>query len=131
MNLLRYLMLILSLCCSIIISAHRFETISTDDGLPGSTIKCVAQDEQGYIWIGTFNGLARYDGYGFNIFRHEDGNSTTLIDNHVEALCCCGDNVFVGTTSGLDCISLSTRKILHCEYMDKQGHKHPIKGFIS
>lgn len=131
MNLLRHLIFFLSVCCSIIISAHRFETISTDDGLPGSTIKCVAQDEQGYIWIGTFNGLARYDGYGFNIFRHEDGNSTTLIDNHVEALCCCGDNVFVGTTSGLDCISLSTRKILHCEYMDKQGHKHPIKGYFS
>lgn len=119
------------MCCSVIASAHRFETLSTTDGLPGSTVKCVSQDEQGYIWIGTFDGLARYDGYGFKIFRHEDGDSATLNDSHVESLCCCGDKVFVGTTTGLDCISLSTRKVHHCEYVDKQGRKHTIKGYLS
>ena len=119
------------MCFGIIASAHRFETYTTADGLPGSTVKCVTQDGQGYIWIGTFDGLARYDGYGFRVFRHEDGDSTTLVDSHVEVLCSCGDKVFVGTTNGLDCISLSTRKVYHCEYVDKQGRKHPVNGYMS
>ena len=128
---LRHLILILSMCCSVIASAHRFETYSTADGLPGSTVKCVAQDGQGYIWIGTFDGLARYDGFKFNVFRHEEGDSATLLNSHVEALCSCGDKVFVGTTNGLDCISLSTRKVYHCEYVDEQGRKHPVNGYMS
>lgn len=119
------------MCCGVIASAHRFETYSTADGLPGSTVKCVVQDEQGYIWIGTFDGLARYDGYAFRFFRHVDGDSTTLANSHVEALCSCGDKVFVGTTSGLDCISLSTRKVVHCEYLDEQGGRHPVSGYMS
>ena len=119
------------MCFGIIASAHRFETYTTADGLPGSTVKCVTQDGQGYIWIGTFDGLARYDGYGFRVFRHEDGDSTTLVDSHVEVLCSCGDRVFVGTTSGLDCISLSTREVVHCEYLDEQGGRHPITGYMS
>ena len=72
MNLLRHILFVLSMCFGIIASAHRFETYTTADGLPGSTVKCVTQDGQGYIWIGTFDGLARYDGYGFRIFRHEE-----------------------------------------------------------
>ena len=131
MNLLRHILFVLSMCFGIIASAHRFETYTTADGLPGSTVKCVTQDGQGYIWIGTFDGLARYDGYGFRVFRHEDGDSTTLVDSHVEVLCSCGDRVFVGTTSGLDCISLSTREVVHCEYLDEQGGRHPIKGYMS
>lgn len=131
MTLLRHILLVLSMCCGVIASAHRFETYSTADGLPGSTVKCVVQDEQGYIWIGTFDGLARYDGYAFRVFRHVDGDSTTLANSHVEALCSCGDKVFVGTTSGLDCISLSTRKVVHCEYLDEQGGRHPVSGYMS
>jgi signal transduction histidine kinase/ligand-binding sensor domain-containing protein len=46
---------------------------TTDDGLPGSSVMTVIQSHDGYLWLGTFNGLARFDGVRFTIF---DGSNT-------------------------------------------------------
>lgn len=48
---------------------YRFIHIDTDDGLPHNYTFSVVQDNKGFIWIGTNNGLARYDGYNFKIFQ--------------------------------------------------------------
>jgi len=52
----------------------RFKHLTIEDGLSQSTINCLFQDNQGFLWIGTQDGLNRYDGYNFKIYRPESGN---------------------------------------------------------
>ncbi len=54
---------------------HTIELLTTQEGLSDNRISCVFKDKTGYIWIGTKNGLNRYDGHSFTIFKPEHGNS--------------------------------------------------------
>jgi signal transduction histidine kinase/ligand-binding sensor domain-containing protein/DNA-binding response OmpR family regulator len=49
----------------------KFQNIWTDSGLPSRTVWTTLQDSEGFIWVGTSNGLARYDGYGFVLVKDE------------------------------------------------------------
>jgi len=49
----------------------RFDHLSTEDGLSNNFCYCTFQDQDGYIWIGTDDGLNRWDGYDFKIFQRE------------------------------------------------------------
>lgn len=70
---------------------------SVFDGLPSNRINAVAEDAQGYLWIGTRDGLARYDGVGFRVWRVEDGLRDNFVWSlHVDAM----DRLWVGTRSG-------------------------------
>jgi hypothetical protein len=50
-----------------------FRQYTTDDGLPSSETYIIVEDRSGYIWIGTDNGVARFDGYEFEVFDADDG----------------------------------------------------------
>ncbi len=54
-----------------------------DDGLSQSTINCIIQDKLGYIWIGTQDGLNRFDGYSFTTYRHDPDDPYSLGDNFI------------------------------------------------
>ncbi|MGH8212411.1 MAG: two-component regulator propeller domain-containing protein [Rhodanobacteraceae bacterium] len=56
------------------------------DGLPSDTAYTVAQDNRGFIWIGTRDGLARFDAQSFEIFRHDPNDDASLAANDVSAL---------------------------------------------
>ena len=56
------------------------------DGLPSDAAYTVVQDHQGYIWIGTRDGLARFDAQNFRIFRHDPADNASLAANDVSAL---------------------------------------------
>jgi signal transduction histidine kinase/ligand-binding sensor domain-containing protein/CheY-like chemotaxis protein len=60
-----------------------FEHLTMRDGLSMSTINCMLQDSQGYIWLGTEAGLNRYDGYTARQFRRERGNPHALASDYV------------------------------------------------
>ncbi len=49
----------------------RFNHLSLEEGLSQSTVTAILQDSQGFIWIGTLNGLDRFDGYDVTIFKHD------------------------------------------------------------
>lgn len=60
--------------CSIAQQPHpAFRNYTTDDGLPSSETYCILQDNQGFIWISTDNGVSRFDGYEFRNFGVKDG----------------------------------------------------------
>ena len=48
----------------------RFKQLSITEGLPHNTINAITQDNHGFIWFGTRNGLCRFDGYNINLFAH-------------------------------------------------------------
>ncbi|HEU0276642.1 MAG TPA: two-component regulator propeller domain-containing protein [Rhodanobacteraceae bacterium] len=63
-----------------------FRSYGVADGLPSATVYTVTQDHAGYLWIGTHDGLVRYDGHEFRTFRHEPGQSASLPANDVSAV---------------------------------------------
>ena len=65
---------------------HGFLHLTNQQGLPSEVATAVAQDGQGYLWIGTASGLVRWDGYQFRNFRYEAGVAGTLPDNLVQVL---------------------------------------------
>jgi ligand-binding sensor domain-containing protein/signal transduction histidine kinase len=60
------------------ISQYQTTTWRVEDGLPQSTVTCIAQSADGYLWLGTQNGLVRFDGVKFRVF---DENNTPAIKN--------------------------------------------------
>jgi len=64
----------------------QFDYISVEDGLSSSYAKRIIQDSSGFMWIGTGNGLNKYDGYNFKIFEHIPYDSSTISDNIINAL---------------------------------------------
>ena len=78
-----------------------FEHLMVEDGLAANTVLSVFQDSRGFLWIGTYNGLDRYDGYNFIHYKNSETDGESLSDDKVRALCEAKDgNIWVGTWSG-------------------------------
>ncbi len=60
-----------------------FKHLTVDDGLSQNTISTTLHDSRGFMWFGTQDGLNRYDGYEFRVFRHEPGNAASIGDNWI------------------------------------------------
>lgn len=79
----------------------RFTHLTMEDGLSISVVNCTLQDHLGFIWIGTEEGLDRYDGYTVKSYRMSIEDPDSLTDNHVTALAEDGKNIlWVGTKNG-------------------------------
>lgn len=63
-----------------------FSNITVDHGLSHQKVNCITQDARGFIWIGTEDGLNRYDGRNFTIFRNVPGDTSTLSGNIITDL---------------------------------------------
>ena len=77
------------------------EYLGIERGLSNNAVTCIYQDHHGFMWFGTYDGLNRYDGYGFKIFRNKIGDNTSLINNNVYTIE--GDNqhnLWVGGQKG-------------------------------
>lgn len=86
------------------LSGQTFRNLSTGQGLSQSVITCFYQDSRGYMWIGTQDGLNRYDGYQFTVFRHRDDDLRgSLPSNYIRCIAEDPDgNLWIGTdTTGL------------------------------
>jgi ligand-binding sensor domain-containing protein len=72
--------------CSNALASIRFKTISLESGLPQVSVNSITKDKRGFIWIGTQDGLARFDGSSFKVFRSNYDNNFSLSDSYVQAL---------------------------------------------
>ncbi len=92
-----------------------FEHLGTDDGLSQNDVNCIFQDSEGLMWFGTHDGLNRYDGYNFKIYRPENNNSNSINSNLIFALT--GDqkgNLWIGSSGdGLSHFNKKTEKFTH------------------
>jgi ligand-binding sensor domain-containing protein len=63
-----------------------FNRITTQNGLSHNKVNCIVGDKRGFIWMGTDDGLNRYDGHNFTIFRNDPADSTTISGNIITDL---------------------------------------------
>ncbi len=96
---LLYLILILPLKC---LRAQQEELtflhFNNANGLDYQNVQCITQDSSGFIWIGTSEGLLKYDGYSFQVFRHSPSDSLSLSCNNVSDIVVLDNqNLLVGT----------------------------------
>src|SRR5262245_39151898 len=71
----------------------------TQDGVPQDTISALVQTNDGYLWVGTSGGLARFDGFRFTVFDRE--NTPALREQSVYSLYCTRDGtLWIGTEGG-------------------------------
>ncbi len=95
----------------------RFERISSEivkfeRGLSQNSVKCIYQDRSGYLWIGTWDGLNRYDGYTYKPYRSiSSDNPYGLLYSSVTAVLESNDGLFwMGTEEGLTAYNRKTKK---------------------
>lgn len=86
------------LCASV---SFPFKKYQVSDGLSHNTVRSVIQDSYGFIWIGTSNGLNRYDGYRSHIYRNAEDDSLSLGNSSVSSLMEYNGDLWVGTSNGL------------------------------
>lgn len=80
----------------------QFDHITTQHGLSSSSVLCIIKDYKGFMWIGTYNGLNRYDGTKFEIFRNDPEDSLSIYSNFIWSLFeDSRQNLFIGTVEGL------------------------------
>jgi ligand-binding sensor domain-containing protein/two-component sensor histidine kinase len=76
-----------------------FNRINTNNGLSHNKVNCILQDKRGFIWIGTEDGLNRYDGQYFTVFRNKPNDSTTISGNIITDILEDENNILWITTS--------------------------------
>ena len=76
-------------------------------GLPDNTVNCIAQDNRGFVWTGTSNGLAQFDGLFFRLFRYSNTDTTTISNNNVHSLLSTDAGMYVASDFGVDFYSYS------------------------
>ena len=82
-------------------AGNRFERFTIDQGLSQNTVTSVLQDSQGFLWVGTQNGLNRYDGYKFRTFYYDAENINSLSSSYVFALIeDRNGHIWIGTLGG-------------------------------
>ncbi len=108
--LLRQLKLFFSVMILVVLSSTftvaqtpKFWHLSVEQGLSNATVNCMLQDRQGFMWFGTDDGLNRYDGYQFRVFKKNAAKPNSLSDNLIESICEDGEgNIWIATPQGLD-----------------------------
>jgi methyl-accepting chemotaxis protein/ligand-binding sensor domain-containing protein len=107
--------LLLLVCRLCVLSAqtnhHQFTYLGVEHGLPQGTVMAIQQDTKGFLWIGTYEGLSRFDGYEFQTFRHDIKDSNSLPNNIIHDIALDKNGyIWVATEEGLSKFDPRTEK---------------------
>ncbi|MDB5015369.1 MAG: response regulator [Mucilaginibacter sp.] len=106
-----------------------FEHLGTREGLSQINVNCIIQDSRGFMWIGTRNGLNRYDGYKFITYRYDSKNSNSLSNNMVSDIAeDQNGNIWVATQRGLNMYDRNTGSFVR--YMHDNSNPKSISNNI-
>lgn len=108
-----------------------FTNLNLKDGLSQLSVLDICEDSEGFIWLATRNGLNRYDGETFVVYKHNNNDSTTISDSYIRVLLSDTRNnrIWAGTGNGLNCIDLHTDKIT--SYLTDDYPAMPGRAVIS
>ena len=89
----------------------KFQNISILDGLSQSYVNSIIQDDQGFMWLGTQDGLNQYDGYSFIVYKNDPTDPTSISNNYVHVVFeDSKGTLWVGTDVGLNKFDKATRR---------------------
>ena len=104
-------------------ASFTFKQFTFDNGTLSNVINCFLEDKDGYLWIGTSDGLKRFDGNEFSILKHEKDNPNSLI--HSEVLSLCEDKkgrVWTGTQEGVGYFDKKTNQFFNFKAVNKADY---------
>ncbi|MBS2210340.1 hypothetical protein KEM09_02960 [Carboxylicivirga mesophila] len=91
-------------------SSIHFNHLTFNEGLPSNAATCITQDDNGFIWIGTENGLCRFDGYETLVFKHSSNNELSISSNNISDIYAFSrDSLLIATRQGLNVFRHSTQ----------------------
>ncbi len=98
-----FLIFCFALISNVYCQQYNFTNYSINEGLSQSVVNCIFQDSKGYIWIGTQNGLNRFDGENFEVYRFNPSDTNSLSNNWIYAISEDPEsNLWIGTKGGLN-----------------------------
>lgn len=115
-----YVLIFLFLICSTKISANElnFKRYTLEDGLSQSVVLDIVQDSKGFIWIATQDGLNRFDGYEFKVYRHNPNDTNTISQNWINTLNLdIDENLWIGTEyGGMNKLDLKSNQVTRYQF---------------
>lgn len=118
------LLLLYAMKATAITPAVRFEHLSINEGLSQNSVVGIVQDNQGFLWFGTEDGLNRYDGYQFKLFRHDPQDLHSLSSNYITTVFKDDDGqLWIGTRGGgLNRYDRQTQRFVRYVHIDNDPH---------
>ncbi|MDA3879370.1 MAG: ATP-binding protein [Prolixibacteraceae bacterium] len=102
---------------------YEFTNYTINDGISQSVVNCVFQDSRGYLWIGTQNGLNRFDGDAFDVYNYNPFDTSSISNNWIYAISEDKDgNLWIGTKGGLNKYLYKQNKFEHISYQTDYLH---------
>ncbi len=106
-----YLILLLTIAAQLQAQQFNFRHFKVENGLSYNSVMAILQDSRGFMWFATKDGLNRYDGYKFKIYRNIEGNPESIGSNSIYKLVeDATGNILVGTYNGLYRLDIQTEK---------------------
>ncbi|AWK06535.1 hybrid sensor histidine kinase/response regulator [Flavobacterium crocinum] len=108
-----YFLLLIGFSSEVFSQDYPVKFLDISDGLSNNSIISIYQDNEGFMWFGTYDGLNRYDGYNFKVFRNRINDKKSLLFNTIYNIE--GDsknNIWIGGTSGI-CIYDKKKAVFH------------------
>ena len=106
-----------------------FRNISVEDGLSQNMVYSIFQDKTGFIWFGTMDGLNRYDGIQYRIFKNERENPKSISSNRIFSILQDEENkIWIGTANGIDIYDPINERFTKFDTKTTEGNE--IKGVV-
>ena len=104
-----------------------FEHLSVRHGLSQADVNCILQDSRGLMWLGTQDGLNRYDGYSFRVYKHDPGDPRSLNDSWIVSIAETPDGtLWIGTQGNPRSLNRFDR--LNETFLQVPTDSAPLKG---
>jgi signal transduction histidine kinase/ligand-binding sensor domain-containing protein len=99
-----------------------YQHLTTEDGLSNNFVTTIIQDQKGFIWIGTQEGLNKYDGYSFKIYKSNPEKKYHLSNNHITFLAenTSKNTIWIGTVTGLSKLHTQQDTVENIPFFDKK-----------
>jgi ligand-binding sensor domain-containing protein/signal transduction histidine kinase/DNA-binding response OmpR family regulator len=119
--------------------SYYFRNYQVENGLSHNSVICTLQDKQGFLWFGTKDGLNRFDGNTFKVFRNNADDSASIGSNFIQRLYESGGKIWVGTDKGLyqydektetfSLLKVTANSYIRAINRDSKGNLWFISGF--
>ncbi|MCD4672443.1 MAG: GAF domain-containing protein [Anaerolineaceae bacterium] len=95
----------------------RFGSLSEENGLSNNQVQAILQDQNGFLWFGTQNGLNKYNGYEFTLYRHDENDPASIASNNIVVLYEDRQGIlWIGTDIGLERFDPETGIFSHYQH---------------